>query len=81
MEKNFIGVFAQTIYKIRAASIIAEARPLLEYWAMGPKNNFIFYNRETGEPFVDMKAGLELLGERRNRECKVACNASHVCGW
>jgi integrase len=32
----------------------------LEYWALGKRNEFVFYNPETGKPFVDLKAGFGL---------------------
>jgi len=38
----------------------SDARRVLEVWAMGRKNEFVFYNHETGKPFVDLDAGLAL---------------------
>jgi hypothetical protein len=35
-------------------------RRILEFWALGRKNEFVFYNQKTGTPFVDLSAGLEL---------------------
>jgi site-specific recombinase XerD len=32
----------------------------LEAWAIGRKNEFVFYNHETEKPFVDLDAGLAL---------------------
>jgi integrase len=60
MEKNLLSVFAHKTHKIRPVPINAEARRVLEYWALGRKNEFVFYNHETGEPFVDLKAGFAL---------------------
>jgi integrase len=34
-------------------------RRILDFWALGQKNEFVFYNQKTGEPFVDLDAGLE----------------------
>ena len=33
---------------------------MLEAWALGKKNEFVFYNYETGKPFVDLSAGFAL---------------------
>ena len=33
---------------------------VLEFWALGRKNEFVFYNQKTGKPFVDLSRGLEL---------------------
>jgi site-specific recombinase XerD len=60
MEKKLISVFAHKTNKIRPVPINAAARRVLEYWALGRKNKFVFYNHETGEPFVDLKAGFAL---------------------
>jgi integrase len=43
--------------KTRGVPINAEARKVLEAWALGRKNEFVFYNFETGKPFVDLKTG------------------------
>lgn len=32
----------------------------MEFWALGRRNEFVFYNQKTGKPFVDLSAGLEL---------------------
>ena len=40
--------------------INSEARKVLEYWALGKRNESVFYNPETGQPFVDLKAGFAL---------------------
>src|SRR5262249_39800045 len=41
------------------------ARKVLEAWALGRKSEFVFYNFETGKPFVDIKTGFA-------RACKKA---------
>jgi len=38
----------------------SEARRVLEFWALGKRNGFVFYNHETGNPFVDLKTGFAL---------------------
>jgi len=40
--------------------INSQARRVLEFWALGRKNEFVFYNQKTGEPFVDLDSGLQL---------------------
>ena len=37
-----------------------QARKVLEYWALGRRNEFVFYNPETGKPFADLDAGFAL---------------------
>lgn len=60
LEKNLISVFAHKTHKIRPVPINSEARRVLDFWALGRKNEFVFYNHETGQPFVDLKAGFAL---------------------
>jgi integrase len=60
VEKNVLNVFAHKTHKIRQVPLNAEARRVLELWALGRKNEFVFYNHETGKPFVDLKAGFAL---------------------
>lgn len=56
-EKSILNVFALKTQKTRAVPINSEARKVLEAWALGRKNEFVFYNLETGKPFVDLKTG------------------------
>lgn len=60
LEKNILNVFAPKTQKTRAVPINPEARKVLEAWALGRKNEFVFYNYETGRPFVDLRAGFGL---------------------
>ncbi len=60
LEKNLLNVFAHKTHKIRPVPVNTEARRILEFWAMGKRNEFVFYNHETGNPFVDLKAGFAL---------------------
>jgi site-specific recombinase XerD len=43
-------------------------RTILEAWKLGRKNEFIFFNHETGRPFVDLSAGLALACEKAGIE-------------
>ena len=36
----------------------------MEAWALGRKNEFVFYNFETGKPFVDLKTGFARACEK-----------------
>jgi integrase len=60
LERDILNVFAPKTQKSRAVPINGEARKVLEYWALGRRNEFVFYNPETGAPFVDLKAGFGL---------------------
>jgi integrase len=60
LEKNLLSVFAHKTNKIRIVPINTEARRVLSYWALGKKNQFVFYDHETGKPFVDLKVGFAL---------------------
>jgi len=56
-ERSILNVFAPKTLKTRVVPINSDARRVLEAWALGRKNEFVFYNLETGKPFVDLKAG------------------------
>jgi integrase len=60
LEKGLLSVFAYKTHKTRTVPLNSAARRVLEVWAMGRKNEFVFYNHETGKPFVDLDAGLAL---------------------
>jgi integrase len=60
LENNLLSVFAHKTNKIRPVPIGKETRTVLKYWALGRKSEFVFYNHETGKPFVDLDAGLAL---------------------
>jgi integrase len=59
-EKGILNVFAPKTGKIRVIPMNSETRRVLEAWALGKKNEFVFYNYGTGKPFVDLSAGLAL---------------------
>ncbi|HJZ64705.1 MAG TPA: tyrosine-type recombinase/integrase, partial [Candidatus Acidoferrum sp.] len=64
-EKNILNVFAPKTLKTRCVPINSGARRVLEAWALGRRSEFVFYNFETGRPFVDLKTGFA-------RACKKA---------
>lgn len=60
LDAGILNVFAPKTQKTRAVPINPEARRILEACALNRKNEFVFYNQDTGEPFVDLKAGFTL---------------------
>lgn len=60
LENDLLSVFAHKTGKTRPVPIKKETKRVLEFWALGRKNDSVFYNHETGKPFVDLDAGLEL---------------------
>ena len=60
LGKGVLNVFAPKTGKTRAVPINTETRRVLEARALGPKNDYVFYNHDTGKPFVDLKAGFAL---------------------
>lgn len=60
LERNLITVFSPKTQKTGLVPINSDVRRILEFWVLVRKNEFVFYNQETGKPFVDLDAGLEL---------------------
>ena len=60
LENDILNVFAPKTQKLRAVPMNSATRKVLEFWALGKRNEFVFYNPETGAPFVDLKAGFAL---------------------
>jgi integrase len=63
-EKGLINVFSPKTQKVCVVPINSAVRRILDFWALGRKNEFVFYNQKTGEPFVDLDAGLQLAWEK-----------------
>jgi integrase len=63
-EKNVLNVFAHKTQKTRGVPLNAEALQVLQAWKLAKKNDFVFYNLETGKPFVDLKAGFALACDK-----------------
>ena len=57
MEQRILTVFAPKTGKLREVPLNAEAHAVLRAWSHSRRNEFVFYNPETGKPFVDLKAG------------------------
>lgn len=64
LDNGLINVFSPKTQKICVVPINRDVRRILEFWALGRKNEFIFYNQKTGEPFVDLDTGLQLACEK-----------------
>jgi integrase len=60
LKNGILTVFASKTQKTREIPINGETRKVLEAWWLGKKNEFVFYNPETGKPFVDLKTGFAL---------------------
>jgi integrase len=63
LEHNLLAMFSHKTQKTRTVPINSDnsdTRRVLEAWAIGRKNEFLFYNHETGKLFVDLDAGLAL---------------------
>jgi len=60
LGNGILNVFVPKTGRTRTVPINSEARRILEAWALGRKNDFVFYNHDTGKPFVDLKAGFAL---------------------
>ncbi len=63
-DRGLINLFSQKTQKLRVIPLNSEVRRILEFWRLGQKNDFVFYNQKTGEPFVDLDRGLEIACEK-----------------
>jgi integrase len=68
LDQGMINSFSHKTQKIRIVPINAEVRRILEFWKLGRKNEYVFYNQKTGERFVDLDAGLELACKKAEIE-------------
>jgi integrase len=64
LKKGILTVFASKTEKIREVPINAETRKVLEALWLGRKNEVVFFNPETGKPFVDLKNGFALACQK-----------------
>jgi len=69
MKKGLLTIFSPKTERLREVPINAETRKVLEAWWLGKKNEVVFYNPETGKPFVDLKAGFA-----------IACRKARISG-
>jgi integrase len=64
LKGGILAVFASKTQTIREIPINSEARKVLEAWKLNEKNESVFYNPQTGKPFVDLKTGFALACEK-----------------
>jgi integrase len=64
LNRGILSVFASKTQTIREIPLNSEARKVLEAWKLNQKNEIVFYNPQTGKPFVDLKAGFALACEK-----------------
>jgi integrase len=64
LQKGILAVFASKTQTIREIPINSETRRVLEAWNLNKKNENVFYNPQTGKPFVDLKTGFALACEK-----------------
>ncbi len=68
LQRGILAVFASKTQTIREIPINSAARKVLEAWKLNQKNEILFYNPQTGKPFVDLKAGFALACEKAGIE-------------
>lgn len=64
LQRGILAVFASKTQTIREIPINSETRKVLEAWKLNKKNECVFYNPQTGKPFVDLKTGFNLACEK-----------------
>jgi integrase len=64
LQRGILAVFASKTQTIREIPINSETRKVLEAWKLNKKNENVFYNPQTGRPFVDLKTGFALACEK-----------------
>ena len=64
LDRNLVTVFSSKTQKTGPIPINPDVRRILEFWGLGRKNEFVFYNQKTETPFVDLSAGLELATKK-----------------
>jgi integrase len=64
LKGGILAVFASKTQTIREIPINSETHRVLEAWKLNKKNEGVFYNPQTGKPFVDLKTGFNLACEK-----------------
>jgi len=64
LKKGILAVFASKTQTIRESPMNSETRKVLDAWKLNKKNEGVFYNPQTGKPFVDLKTGFALACEK-----------------
>ncbi len=64
LDQGIISVRAEKTGKLRKVPINHVTQRILECWLLNRRNEFVFYNPDTGKPFCDLKAGFKLACKR-----------------
>jgi integrase len=59
LVEGTISVHATKTGKVRMVPLNDVTERILQFWLLGRRNEYVFYNRETGKPFRDLKAGFQ----------------------
>ena len=68
LQRGILAVFASKTQKMREIRINLETRKVLEAWKLNKKNENVFYNPQSGKPFVDLKTEFALLVKKRESQ-------------
>jgi integrase len=68
LKRGILTIFSPKTEKLREVPVNAETRNVLDAWWLGKKAEFVFYNPETGKPFVDLSAGFALACQKAGIE-------------
>ena len=60
LSEGIISVYASKTGKIRKVPTNDVTERILQYWKLGRRNEYVFYNLDTGNPLRDLKAGFQL---------------------
>jgi integrase len=60
LGNSLLNVFAQKTGKTRTVPINSRGMKVLRAWESNRKNDLVFYNCQTGNRFVDLKAGFAI---------------------
>ena len=64
LENSILNVLAQKTGKTRTVPINSSGMKVLRAWEMNRKNDLVFYNCQTGNRFIDLKAGFAIACRR-----------------
>jgi integrase len=64
LSEGIISVYASKTGKIRKVPTNDVTERILQYWKLGRRNKYVFYNPDTGKPFRDLKAGFKLACQK-----------------
>jgi integrase len=59
LSEGIISVYASKTGRIRKVPTNEVTERILQYWQLGRRNEYVFYNLEAGKPLRDLKAGFQ----------------------